>query len=704
MTVSTSRFRFGDFELDFDQRLLTRTGKEVQLTPKAMKLLLTLVANPGRVVEKNELIEAIWSDSFVEEGNLPYTVKLLRKSLEDNDRDHPVFIETVPRRGYRFIAPIKALEGSEERADPETLSGAPRWNSTAIRYALTALAVMAVWVVGFGSWYATNSQVGTPLWSGPLEVKRLSGDGKSAIAAVSPDGLFVAYVRGFGNEKESVRIRQLESGNDVELIPASDHFYFGLAFSPDSGSLYFARRPQDSVGQADIYRIPLRGGIPEIIVRKAQGWFSISPDGSLISFVRRRSGIDEDSSLYVASADGGANERLLVTRRSPSWIGANAFLSTSNTIAFVAGHSLSGELETQVFGVDLATGVERAITGTGFFSIKSLARLQSTGGLLMTASTDFAEPLRIWRIDLESGEAVPFTTDSGNYSGLTVNDAEDTIVSTQVWADRRMFRSTVVDPQPKELPAAGNSARFAPERIVFSSWMSGNYEIWVMDNDGGGQRQLTTDPKSDLDPVSSVDGKTIFFSSNRTGEQHVWRMNADGSDQSQLTRSEGGFPVSVSSDGEWIFYKHAKNGTLWRVNRSGGSEELVLGVRKDHVSVSPDGAYAVTVDENQDSRTFELVSLDSGKTIRNFKLPPSLRFISAIAWHPGGSMIGYIATDRAFGRKEFILQDLDGSKPVSVGNVGNENVWSLAFSTDGNEFLITKGIWKHDAVLINRAR
>jgi len=108
------KFEFGDFLLDAKEKVLLRGGKPLPVTPKALELLLVLVENHGHLVEKNELMKAVWADSFVEEGNLAFTIRLLRKALND-DAQKPRFIETVPKRGYRFIAEIKRLETKEEK-------------------------------------------------------------------------------------------------------------------------------------------------------------------------------------------------------------------------------------------------------------------------------------------------------------------------------------------------------------------------------------------------------------------------------------------------------------------------------------------------------------------------------------------------------------------------------------------------------------
>src|SRR6185295_7893694 len=97
-------FEFGAFRLDPEEKLLLRAGNSVPLTPKAFELLLALVERHGHLVEKSQLIKLVWPDSFVEETNLSHHVSILRSTLGEKNKAE-LFIETVPRRGYRFVAP-----------------------------------------------------------------------------------------------------------------------------------------------------------------------------------------------------------------------------------------------------------------------------------------------------------------------------------------------------------------------------------------------------------------------------------------------------------------------------------------------------------------------------------------------------------------------------------------------------------------------
>src|SRR5262249_25990732 len=103
---------FGEFRLDAAERVLFRGNELIPLTPKALDTLLVLVRHAGHVARKEELMQEIWPDTFVEEGNLNVNISALRKAFGEA-RDQP-FIETVPRRGYRFVAAVKVIPESDE--------------------------------------------------------------------------------------------------------------------------------------------------------------------------------------------------------------------------------------------------------------------------------------------------------------------------------------------------------------------------------------------------------------------------------------------------------------------------------------------------------------------------------------------------------------------------------------------------------------
>jgi DNA-binding winged helix-turn-helix (wHTH) protein/TolB-like protein/Tfp pilus assembly protein PilF len=131
MAEQTSDFyEFGRFRLKSDERVLLRGEEFVPLTPKAFDILLALLENDGRTVRKDDLMKKVWPDTFVEEGNLTQNVSLLRKALGESATG-PQFIETVPRRGYRFVAPVSRRLSNGQDHTVEASAPAPKMDHPA---------------------------------------------------------------------------------------------------------------------------------------------------------------------------------------------------------------------------------------------------------------------------------------------------------------------------------------------------------------------------------------------------------------------------------------------------------------------------------------------------------------------------------------------------------------------------------------------
>jgi len=109
-------YEFGQFRLDIRERLFLKDGRPVPLTPKAFEILVVLVQRSGHLVEKEEILKEVWSESFVEESNLTRNIYLLRKALGKGENGHP-HIETVPRKGYRLIANVRAVPAQDDQSN-----------------------------------------------------------------------------------------------------------------------------------------------------------------------------------------------------------------------------------------------------------------------------------------------------------------------------------------------------------------------------------------------------------------------------------------------------------------------------------------------------------------------------------------------------------------------------------------------------------
>ncbi len=231
-------FEFGPFRVNVGERVLTKGQAAVPLTPKAFDTLVVLIRNSGRIVEKEALLKEVWPDTFVEEGVLAVNVAAIRKALS-NGEEAQTFIETVPRRGYRFVADVQSVQRSSEGRAPGDDSDRPksRMNSGAITVALIALVVAGV------GWYLAqlrpSSNTTVP---SARSVPLTSYPGAELSPTFSPDASQVAFSwNGPQQDNFDIYIKLVGEGDAVRLTrdPAPDG---SPAWSPDGRQIAFARQ------------------------------------------------------------------------------------------------------------------------------------------------------------------------------------------------------------------------------------------------------------------------------------------------------------------------------------------------------------------------------------------------------------------------------------------------------------------------------
>jgi Tol biopolymer transport system component/DNA-binding winged helix-turn-helix (wHTH) protein len=696
-------YEFGTFRLDPTEKTLSCEGKPVSLAPKVFETLQIFVEHAGRLLEKDELMQRLWQDRFVEESNLTFNIKMLRRVLND-DAHQPRFIETVPRRGYRFIAEVKetfadiAAKTQLDKAGSDVLPApkASYWPIAALVVFVIGLIVIALWL---GRSKYAASVLSAPILSASFKSERFStfSNTPNLQAVITPDGKFVAYTSETGG-KQDIWLRQLETSENIQIVPPSEHNYLGLAISHDGNSLYFVRQNQTDQTPAAVYRVMTFGGIPAKLIEKAEGWISVSPDDRQISFVRCKYQDDDFCSLFVADTDG-KNERRLLTRPRPIRIGDNQFSPDGKSIAYAIGQSSSGGSDFRLMRVDLASGAESAISPKTFFNIKSLKWLPEGDRLLLTAKEHLDGRLRIWQVSVGTGEARVLTNDASNYASISLDRAADKMIATYVSNSFHLYLAQMGDlSNPKVLPAARLSVTFAPDgRIIYSG---DDGFIWAINRDGGGQRQLTNSSFTDFEPRVSPDGHYIFFASNRSASNQVWRMNADGSNQIEITNREGGYPLFVTLDGKWTYFHSLLHQTLWRVSTDGGEEIQVSEGKVSEPAFSTDGnfvAYFVRAKENDKRIKIAVMSVASGKILKTFALADEKSNPVKIAWASDKSF-NFITTNES--QNSLWSQALQDDSPRLIANMGNEEIGGFALSPDGNSLAFIRGKWIHDAVLI----
>src|SRR5215204_4046374 len=671
-------------------------------------LLLVLLQNSGKVLRKDFLLQSVWPDSFVEEGNITFNIRQLRKALHD-DAQSPTYIETVQRRGYRFMLPVDSFTTeTPDRAEEVSEDTAPTESDTPVqrshRYLFIGMsAFVVIGALAIGGWLLKNGNVGSaPILSAPFKLEKLSTDGGVFHIVISPDGKNVVYTHRTGG-KQSLWLRQLENSNNVPIVPPSDDFYGGLAISPDGNTVYFVRGSQLGP-QLTIYRMPIFGGVPQKITEGTQGWISLSGDGRKISYLRCPYSDEDYCSLYVADAADGQNEKKLVTRPRPIRIGDNELSPDGKTVAFAVGQSRTSSNEFTFSAVDVETGAERLLTPEKFFNISYIAWLPDQSGLLITAMQLPGRSYRICHVAQPDGAITNFTSDSETYSRLSLDAKGSLLVSTQVEPDFQLvlFQSENPTAPPRVLGDA-LSVAFAPDgKLYFSTQRTGDAEIWSVNADGSDLRQLTNNPAADVVPMVSQDSKTVFFQSDRSGTTQLWRMNADGSNQRQLTADEGGVPIRVSPDGAWLYYRSALKNTLRRVGIETAKEEFVLKETGRSIVISPDLTHVAYSQRSGSENILTIASLPDGEVVKTWRVA-GLPNVAHLSWSDDGQYLAYVLTDGARELGGLWFQPINEESPKHIADLSGDVIAELhafALSNDGKSFAAIKGNWKHDAVLL----
>jgi len=294
--VGTSQvIRFATFEVDLQAQELRKAGLRLKLSGQPFQVLAILLEQPGVVVTREELQKRLWPDTFVDvDHNLNTAINKIREALGDSS-ENPRFVETLPRRGYRFISPItvNGTDAASNRSTSESESAA----RTKRRLALALLVGTVVVLVAGSVWFYKPR--GTPVAPPQRTLTRLTfEDGLQTGATWSPDGRYIAYSSDRGG-KFDIWVQQVSGGNPIQITKGPGH-HWQPDWSPDGR--YIAYRSED--GEGGLYIAPVLGGAGLERKISSFGYFPRwSPDASQILFLTKGFGSGLSSRVYVVRPD-----------------------------------------------------------------------------------------------------------------------------------------------------------------------------------------------------------------------------------------------------------------------------------------------------------------------------------------------------------------------------------------------------------------
>lgn len=717
-------FEFGEFRLNTKEKMLLRGDESVPLSPKIFELLALFVENHGQLVEKNEIMEKIWADSFVEESNLTFSIRQLRKILNDTAQN-PTYIETVWGHGYRFIAPVIETNGvgSElpENIAVELIEETPypsaklveRKNSQSFLPIAALVILLLISLTAVLIWSRNNlrSSVAAPILEAEFKSEQLTNAGGVYEATISPDGKLMAYLNEIGG-KTGIWLKQLETGENTEIVQNTDDAYYGLDFSKDGRELYFSRGPKvDEARKINIYRISILGGIPKEVIIDVRGLFSLSPDSRQISFVRCLRQDNDFCSLFIADTDG-KNEQKLLTRPRPIRLEDNQFSPDGKSIAVAIGQSRTSSSEFGLVEADIESKTEREITDHKFSNIHYLRWLPDKSGILLTAYEPPNNSVKIFQVSNQTREVRLLSKDSISYDNISLDKAAKKLVTTQVTANFRLWAASISEPTSAKPISQSAPAMYYGQslcvftsngNIVYASGSDSNQHIWIMNADGTNQRQLTGGEGTNWQPRLSPDQKYIFFASNRTGSAQIWRMNIDGSNQTQISEGkDGNRPIFVSADGKTIYFESPRDSNLGKLtigDDGKSSSSIVSTERMFQPEVNPAGETIAYFSRGK-TQYFQiaLMSLADGKIIKSIPLGDEKAFPEKVIWSADGRSLFTLSR----GEKNFVVwkHSPETGKAEMFADLGEERVSDFALSPDGKSFIYVRGKELHDAFLI----
>jgi DNA-binding winged helix-turn-helix (wHTH) protein/Tol biopolymer transport system component len=542
---ANSIVRFGTFEVDLRAGELRRNGVRVRLQEQPFQVLAILLQSPGEVVSREELHKSLWSsDTFVDfDHGLNAAIKRLRDALGDS-AENPRFVETLARRGYRFIAPV---EGSKPQPEAgQAANCRPQPPSPARRWLPIVLAAFLVLYVGLVTGWRAGRDSAAALR--PTE-RRLTGNAPNDpiwSAAISPDGKYLAF-----SDKNGLFLRLLASG-ETQSVAITDGLRTGsLSWFPDGARLLATRGKWPEI-PAGLWSVSTLGGSPRKLIDDGEQG-AIAPDGSQVAFIR---GDYEHQEIWLMRSDGEHPYKIFGEEGGS--YDSLAWSPDGKRIAFFKYSYNAGNDQNNV-------SIEICNPASGRADV-ILENPRFAPGLSWTGNG---------RLIFSLGEPPPNRFDSN------------------IWAQKMDGISYKPAGEPVRLT---NGPDFKTRVSLSSSGQRMSYLRYVgspavyiarVHADGatlGTPQRLSLGERKNFPYAWTPDGKSIIFVSDRDGSRHLYKQALDQQAPDLLVGGDSEISIArLDADGNGILYltasppnDPAQDMRLVRLPLSGGTPQLVL--------------------------------------------------------------------------------------------------------------------------------
>ena len=599
-----------------------------------------------------------------------------------------------------------ASEPNRNNADPKRgereIRTIPATAFKSRRTARLAAVCIALVILASGIGYALYNFANRP----PIEFRagkmiQFTTTGKTKIAAVSPDGKYLASIQVNG-EQQSLWVRQVVAENNVQILPPSEISFRGLNFSPDGNHIFYV------VGNA-LYQIPALGGSPKKVLENIGGdGIGFSPDGKQFAFLRYSK---EASAIFIADADG-ANERQIYTLPRPETLtNFPVWSPDGKVIACSVRHERANHY---VLAVQIADGTAALIDSPRAAIISQLAWLSDSRGLLMIGAAENKTSVleRIYQISYPGGEIRRITTDFSNYKNFSLTADEHSLFAVRYETIAHIWVMPSNDANQIKQLTAGQDKHdgfiglgwMTDGKIFYESKPGGRAETLVINADGGNAKQLLTNGYA-----TTLSPDNRFFVYQRVvADEEIGLFRLDLSDNTEK-RLTTGFDMwaTVAPDGKQVlFTRYGEQMGAYRVSIDGGEPTKIFSGAAFMPTASPDGTQIAFLLNKGKQSGIAIMPFDGGEPTRIFEVGfPTAGSgfpLPALQWTPDGRALNYVVTRD--GTSNIWRQPVGGGSPVQTTNFTTNRIFNFAFSPDGSQLALSRGTFNSDVVLIENQK
>jgi len=618
--------------------------------------------------------------------------------------------------------------GSVTPASLPTISGSSRAVAVARRHKAATGSVLLIGLIvaaaaAYGIYALLHHEANAPFQT--FAITQLTNTGKVQEAAISRDGRFLLSVQS-DNGNESLWLRNIPTGSDTQVLPASGQSFASLVFSPDGNSFYF-RETHGGGGAFDLFRAPLLGGSPTLLAKDVDGGPVFSPDGKSMVYSRYNDPELNKWRLLEANADGG-NEKVLFVEPAPG--GPPAELSWSPDGKRVAISTLTSNSKSlsQIRFFDFARGSVLPFVAPTDKIILGNAWAPDGRGIFVNyvpRGEHLSVQGQIGLFSYPDGAFRPITNDLTDHNSLSLSGDGHTLATVQKETSTQIVLMPASGAGPLT-PVPGIATR---ETLPSFSW-TGDGQLLIshgdrlvrQHTDGTHAVTILSDPAAWIsDPISCDNDRWIALNWMVHGEgsaNRIWRANPDGSDAVPLTSGEFGSLWGCSPDGKWLYYSDQITNGVLRIAAAGGKPEVVPGANPPNsltsqATLSPDGKTLAIFTQvlNPASRTYSnrivLANLDSG--VRNLDLDPGLKVVfrsqgppdsTGFRFSPDGKSLAFVIDEA--GQDNIWIRPLDGSNARKLTSFNDsEKIQDFRWSPNGKSLAMLRFSSVSDVILLH---